>query len=92
MRGWGALVADEKSGKRRGKGQTMSETFTRWNVTDHLRTEEDARLYLEAAFAEDLGNGRLIRAALKDIARACNMSDLAQRANTASAGDHAAVG
>ena len=47
-------------------------------MTDHLRTEEDARLYLEAAFEEDLGDGRLIRAALSDIARARNMSQLAR--------------
>jgi probable addiction module antidote protein len=56
----------------------MTETFTRWDVTDHLRTEEDARLYLEAAAEEDLGDGRLIRAALSDIARARNMSQLAR--------------
>jgi len=56
----------------------MTEKFTRWDVTDHLRTEEDARLYLEAAFEEDLGDGRLIRAALSDIARARNMSQLAR--------------
>ena len=56
----------------------MAETFTRWDVTDHLRTEEDARLYLEAAFEEDLGDGRLIRAALSDIARARDMSQLAR--------------
>lgn len=56
----------------------MTEKFTRWDVTDHLRTEEDARHYLEAAFEEDLGDGRLIRAALSDIARARNMSQLAR--------------
>ena len=56
----------------------MAEKFTRWDVTDHLRTEEDARLYLEAAFEEDLGDGSLIRAALSDIARARNMSQLAR--------------
>ena len=56
----------------------MTETFTRWDVTDHLRTEEDARLYFEAAAEEDLGDGRLIRAALSDIARAGNMSQLAR--------------
>ena len=56
----------------------MTETFTRWDVTDHLRTEEDARFYLEAAFEEDRGDGRLIRAALSDIARARNMSQLAR--------------
>lgn len=56
----------------------MVEKFTRWDVTDHLRTEEDARLYLEAAFEEDLGDGRMIRAALSDIARSRNMSQLAR--------------
>ena len=56
----------------------MIGTFTRWDVTDHLRTEEDARLYLEAAFEEDLGDGRLIRAALGDIARGRDMSELAR--------------
>ncbi len=56
----------------------MTETFTRWDATDHLRTDEDARLYLEAAVDEDLGDGRLIRAALSDIARARNMSQLAR--------------
>ena len=56
----------------------MTETFTRWDVTEHLRTAEDARFYLEAAAEEDLGDGRLIRAALRDIARAGNMSQLAR--------------
>ena len=56
----------------------MTEIFTRWDVADHLRTEEDARFYLEAAFEEDLGDGRLIGAALSDIARGRNMSELAR--------------
>ena len=56
----------------------MTGTFTRWDATNHLRTDEDARLYLEAAAEEDLGDGRLIRAALNDIARAGNMSQLAR--------------
>ncbi len=56
----------------------MIESFTLWDVTDHLRTEEDARLYFEAAFEEDLGDGRLIRAALSDIVRGRDMSELAQ--------------
>ncbi len=57
----------------------MTETFARRDVTEHLRDAEDARLYLEAAFEEDLGDGRLIRAALSDIARANNMSQLARQ-------------
>ena len=56
----------------------MSEAFTKWDVTEHLRTREDARLYLEACAAEDPGDGSLIRAALNDIARAGNMSRLAR--------------
>ena len=56
----------------------MTGTFTRWDITEHLGTEEEARLYLEAAAEEDLGDGRLIRAALSDIARAGNMSQLAR--------------
>ncbi len=56
----------------------MSETFTRWDAAEHLRTPEDARLYLEACAEEDPGDGSLIRAALNDIARSGNMSQLAR--------------
>ncbi len=56
----------------------MPGTFTRWEITDHLRTKEDACLYLEACTEEDPGDGSLIRAALNDIARAQNMSRLAR--------------
>ncbi len=57
----------------------MTETFTRWDVTENLRTKEDVRLYLEACADEDPGDGSLIRAALNDIARAQNMSRLARK-------------
>ena len=56
----------------------MTETFTRWDAADHLRSAEDVRLYLEACAEEDPGDGSLIRAALNDIARAQNMSRLAR--------------
>lgn len=56
----------------------MAEAFSRWEVTEHLRTKEDARLYLEACAEEDPGDGSLIRAALNDIARAQNVSQLAR--------------
>ena len=56
----------------------MTETFTRWEITDHLLTKEDVRLYLEACAEEDPGDGSLIRVALNDIARAQNMSRLAR--------------
>ena len=48
----------------------MSETFTKWDVVDHLEAKEDVRLYLEACIEEDPGDGSLIRAALNDVARA----------------------
>ena len=56
----------------------MSETFTRWDVADHLTNKEDVLLYLEACAEEDPGDGSLIRAALNDIARSQNMSQLAR--------------
>ena len=46
----------------------MAETFTRWDINEHLRTREDVRFYLEACVEEDPGDGSLIRAALNDIA------------------------
>ena len=49
------------------------------------------RLYLEAAFEEDLGDGRLIRAALSDIARAGNMSQLAREIGMTRAGLYKAL-
>ena len=56
----------------------MAEKFTRWDAADYIRTADDARSYLEAATEEDPGDGSLIRAALSDIARAQNMSQLAR--------------
>ena len=56
----------------------MTESFTKWDVVDHLRSREDARLFLEACAKEDPGDGSLIRTALNDIARAGNMSWLAR--------------
>lgn len=56
----------------------MAEKFTRWDAANYIRTQDDARYYLEAAAEEDPGDGSLIRAALSDIARAQNMSQLAR--------------
>ena len=33
----------------------MGESYTKWDVTEHLRTREDACFYLEAAAEEDPG-------------------------------------
>ena len=69
----------------------MSEKFTDWDVTEHLRTREDARLYLEACAEEDPGDGSLIRAALNDVARAENMSRLARDAGMSREGLYKAL-
>ena len=69
----------------------MTEAFARWEVTEHLRTQEDARLYLEACAEEDPGDGSLIRAALNDIARSGNMSKLARDAGMSREGLYKAL-
>ena len=56
----------------------MTESFTQWDVADHLRNREDARPFLGASAQEGPGDGSLIRTALNDIARAGNMSWLAR--------------
>lgn len=56
----------------------MAEKFTRWDVVDYLKTEEDMALYLDACLDEDPGDGSLVRAALNDIARARGMTQLAR--------------
>lgn len=55
----------------------MSELFSRWDPVDHLESELDMVAYLDACFAEDPGDGSLVRAALGDIARAKGMIQLA---------------
>jgi len=50
--------------------------FSRYDTAEYLKTEEDIAAYLEAA-AED-GDPALIAAALGDVARARNMSQLAR--------------
>ena len=69
----------------------MTEAFTKWEVTEHLSTREDARRYLEACAEEGPGDGSLIRAALNDIARAGNMSKLARDAGMSREGLYKAL-
>ena len=45
---------------------------------DYLRSDEDCRLALVAAYEEDPGDGSLICATLGDIVRARGMSELAR--------------
>lgn len=50
--------------------------LSKWDVVEHLKTEEDMVLYFEACLEE--GDPALITAALGDIARAKGMSQLAR--------------
>ncbi|NKC16444.1 MAG: putative addiction module antidote protein [Gammaproteobacteria bacterium] len=67
----------------------MAEKFTHYNTADYLETEEDIHLYLEACQEE--GDPALIAAALGDIARAQNMTQLAQKAGMTRAGLYKAL-
>ena len=69
----------------------MAETFTKWDVIEHLETKEDVRFYLEACFEEDPGDGSLIRAALNDVARAQNMAQLSRDAGMSREGLYKAL-
>lgn len=63
----------------------------KWDVLDHLKTEEDIALYFDACVEEDPGDGSLIRAALGDIARARGMSQLARDTGLAREGLYKAL-
>lgn len=54
------------------------ETFSRWDVVDHLETEEDIAAYFEACLEEGGDDPSFIAAALGDIARARGMTQLAK--------------
>ena len=49
------------------------ETFSRWDATDDLRSEEDMAAYLQACLDEAPDDPVIIAAALGDIARAHGM-------------------
>jgi probable addiction module antidote protein len=65
--------------------------LSRWDVVDHLKTDEDMALYLDACVEEDEGDGRLIRAALGDIARVRGMTQLAKDTGLAREGLYKAL-
>jgi probable addiction module antidote protein len=53
---------------------------TRYDVAEHLRTQEEMAAYLEACFDEANGDAAFIAKALGDIARAKGMSQVAKDA------------
>lgn len=56
----------------------MSISTTRWDSAEHLKTEEDIQLYLEACLEEAEDDPALIIHALGVVARAKNMSQLSR--------------
>ena len=56
----------------------MSEEYKEFNAADYVKTDADVRELLRAAADEDLGDGAVIRAVLKHVARTQNMSALAR--------------
>ena len=58
----------------------MSGKYREFDAGDYIKTQQDARGLLSAAVEEDLGDGVVIRAALKYVARTQNMSALARDA------------
>jgi probable addiction module antidote protein len=67
----------------------MGEKFSHYETAEYLETEEDIRHYLEAC--QEDGDPALIAAALGDIARARNMSQLAKEAGMTRAGLYKAL-
>lgn len=56
----------------------MAIKTTRWDSAEHLQTDEDIQLYLEACLEEAGDDPTFIIKALSVIARAKNMSQLAR--------------
>jgi hypothetical protein len=48
----------------------MTIALKEWNILDHLKTQEDIALYLEACFEEAGDDSNFIAQALNDVARA----------------------
>ena len=67
----------------------MNEKFSRYETADYLETEEDIRLYLEAC--QEDGDPALLAAALGDIAKARNMTQLAKDTGMTRAGLYKAL-
>ena len=55
-----------------------------WDITDHLDSEDAIAAYLEAAFED--GDPLLIRTAIKDVARARGIGQIARKTGMTLAG------
>jgi probable addiction module antidote protein len=69
----------------------MAILTTRWDSAEHLKTEEDIQMYLEACLEEADDDPTLIVHAFGVIARARNLSQLAQDTGLSKEGLHDAL-
>jgi probable addiction module antidote protein len=60
------------------KRAKKKESFTRWDVAEHLRTDADVVAYLQACLDENGDDPAFIATALGDVARARGMTQLAR--------------
>ena len=56
----------------------MSERYKEFKANDYAKTEADIKELIKAAMDEDLGDGTVIRAVLKNVAQTKNLSALAR--------------
>jgi len=61
-----------------GYTEAVKQRLKKWDVVEHLKSDEDMMLYLEACLAEN--DPALIAAALGDIARARGLAQVARDA------------
>ena len=92
------LVGGDKGGQdrdiRRAKQMAMELDWmgiatTRWDVTEHLDSEEAIAAYLDAVFED--GAPELIKAAIGDLACARGMTEIARKAGITRAGLYKAL-
>ena len=63
-----------------------------FDVQNYLKTEEDQRLFLEASFHEDPGDGSGVRLALREIAKARGVYKIADETGITAPGIYKALG
>ncbi len=69
----------------------MKEGFKKWDVTEHLQTEEDINFFWEGIMEDSEGNPKVIMSALDVIARARNINQLARDTGLTRAGLYKAL-
>jgi probable addiction module antidote protein len=77
--------------KTKSKKNRLPSGFSAFDAAEYLSSEEDMQQYLDACFDQDDGDGRLVRIALGDIARARGMTQLAKETGLAREGLYKAL-